>query len=185
MFQPISMTSHYIPLLVIFEKVSDNNIKSKLGFLLSWSHVPWKVQKLWWGLAFRSWNSPVPTPESWHTWSQLEMGLCRCIPEAMFPTCDLIGRESSSTWRDHTTLIWHIPDVWNSYTYANWTIIFSTTRYLMRSAHSCSNSGWNWYWWCTHSLYSSNLQPVPAILSLHCLSAFAVWWIASATARIR
>jgi len=43
-------------------------------------------------MVFHSWNCALTTQGSWHNWSQLDMGLCRWIPETMLPSVSCLGQ---------------------------------------------------------------------------------------------
>jgi len=65
-------------------------------------------------MAFRIGNSADHTAVSWHNWSRLDMELCWWIPQTMSSSFGCLGQGISRTHHDCTTLIWLMPDVWNS-----------------------------------------------------------------------
>jgi len=69
-----------------------------------------RCQNYWRGLALQGYNCAVPSLWSWHTWSQLQMKLCWCIPETMEFTFRCLGQGLSRASDCCSSLIWHIPD---------------------------------------------------------------------------
>lgn len=104
---------------------------------------PGGYQKFQEGMVSPDWNCGVPTLETWHILSRVEMRFCWRIPKTMFSSCSFLYQRLSRTSDCCTSLIWLIPNVWNSSRGVNRVLNFSTTPLVKRFAWLLGASGGN------------------------------------------
>jgi len=110
----ISIPGHTISQLLTGTKISTRHQKGWLDSPRADHLTPTMCQQYWSRMAFRSWNSSVPSPQSWSNWFWLDVEVGWWIPETMIYPTGFLGCGLSWTSHDCSSLIWHMPDVGNS-----------------------------------------------------------------------
>jgi len=120
-FRTISMHRRSISQLVIFNMISAGQLNSTLRSLLGSSPVPPKGAKDCddtWHSEVESVLCPLQNLDITGPWGEME--LCWSIWDTILSSFGCLGQELFRTSHHNTTLIWPMPDVWNSKTCAKW-----------------------------------------------------------------